>query len=230
MKYLGGKSRLAKPIAEVILGSTSARASYVEPFVGGGSVAAEMSGHFKRAYLSDASPDLILMWRALYAGWQPPEVVTEEEWRSLRSAEPSALRAFAGYGCSFGGRWFQGYARNNPGNDYACQSRNSLLRKVAASRASMVYQASYDRAMIPVGSVVYCDPPYANAKGYERTGAFDSSAFWAWAQRVSRFAHVFVSEFAAPEGWAPILTREVQASIGADKNARATEHLWAYAA
>jgi DNA adenine methylase len=129
MQYMGGKSRIAKPIAAAILEATSARCSYVEPFMGAGSVAAQLVPQFKRAYLSDASEDLIALWSAVQRGWEPPVEVTSAEYASLREAAPSALRGFAGYGCSFGGKWFGGYARNARADNFALQSRNSLLRK-----------------------------------------------------------------------------------------------------
>ena len=50
MRYLGGKTRLAKHIAEAILTDTDSRSTYIEPMVGGGSVLAEMSPHFENAF------------------------------------------------------------------------------------------------------------------------------------------------------------------------------------
>src|ERR1700750_2056717 len=108
---MGGKTRIAKDLARAMLASTSERDVYVEPFVGAGSVAAEMVPFFDGAILSDASPDLIAMWQALQNGWEPPENVTLEEYEAQRHAPVSALRGFVGYGCSFGGKWFGGYAR-----------------------------------------------------------------------------------------------------------------------
>ena len=38
MRYLGGKTRLAKHIANAILADTDRRGDYIEPMIGGGSV------------------------------------------------------------------------------------------------------------------------------------------------------------------------------------------------
>ena len=101
MMYLGGKSRLAKRIGAAILENTNQRGQYIEPMIGGGSVFFELAPHFQKSFGGDIQEDLILMYRALADGWVPPDTVTEEEWRELRDSPPSALRAFAGFGCSF---------------------------------------------------------------------------------------------------------------------------------
>ena len=115
MMYLGGKSRLAKRIGAAILENTDQRGQYIEPMIGGGSVFFELAPHFQMSYGGDVQEDLILMYQALADGWVPPDTVTEEEWRELRDSPPSAMRAFAGFGCSFGGRFFEGYARGAGG-------------------------------------------------------------------------------------------------------------------
>ena len=42
--------------------------------------------------------------------------------------EDHVLTGFVGFGCSFGGKWFGGYARNAGGTNYAAQSKRSLLK------------------------------------------------------------------------------------------------------
>ena len=39
-----------------------------------------------------------------------PFQLMEEEYKNLKTSEPSALRGFVGYFLSFGGKWFGGYA------------------------------------------------------------------------------------------------------------------------
>jgi DNA adenine methylase len=227
--YLGGKSRIAKQIAAVMLAATDDRSTYIEPFVGAGSVAVQMVPHFEHAYLSDASPDLIMLWKALQLGWEPPEFVSEEYYQALRNAAPSAVRGFVGYGCSFGGKWFGGYARNNPTNDYARASRNSIIRKTNTLRATNFYCLGYGDILIPNGSVVYLDPPYANTTAFGGVAHFDSANFWKWAESISVRASVFVSEYSAPEGWQPVWSGRPQSSLGTkDKTGRAAEYLWTY--
>ena len=57
------------------------------------------------------------MWQGLQSGWTPPDVITKEEYKYIREHkdENPALTGFVGFGCSFGGKWFGGLARNKRG-------------------------------------------------------------------------------------------------------------------
>lgn len=224
MRYMGGKSRIAKRIAPFLIADGIRCHTYLEPFIGGGSVFAEVSPYFEAAIASDANRDLILLWQALAAGWEPPSTLTEEEWTELREdPEPSALRAFAGFGCSFGGKWFRGYARPhasqmNPANG----SRLGLLRKISLAHAGAEFHhVSYDSWSPGEGTLVYCDPPYANTTTYGAVDGFDSDRFWkvteGWALAG---ATVFVSEYAAPEPWREVWSAEVKMTVDVKDNRR----------
>lgn len=229
MQYLGGKSRIAKDIARVILELTDDRQHYVEPFVGAGSVAAELAPHFTDAVLSDASPDLIELWRALQDGWTPPASVSKEEYQEQRYAPVSALRGFVGYGCSFGGKWFGGYAANNDGRNYARTGGALLAKRIIPLKAATLYNLDYRDLVIPDGAVVYCDPPYRNATKYDRLADFDSDEFWKVAESWSERSTVFVSEYEAPEGWRSVWQAKPRVTLRKDTNdCRSIEHLWVY--
>lgn len=222
MQYLGGKSRHAKGIAGAILADTPNRTRYLEPFIGGGSVFSEMSQHFEQVTGSDGQEDVTLLWRGLISGtFTPPEHLTEEEWKALRDSEPSALRGFAGYGCSFGGRFFEGYARNKKGRNYAAMAARSLakdLKKIPRDRTS-VHVSDYRDHSPQFGDVVYCDPPYAGTTNYasKRSGleGFNSREFWdvmeTWNEAGAR---VYVSEFTAPDNWEVIWEKTRSTGLG----------------
>lgn len=190
MRYLGGKSRLAKEIVTAILADTSERETWYEPFIGGGSVCVEAAPHFRNVFASDVHEDLILMWQAAIAGWQPPAVPL---WlyRELKNAQPSALRGFAGFGCAFGGKWFDSYAPHRVGS-----SCRAVARQAVALKDARVFRASFG-AWFPPSGVVYCDPPYAETTKY-KTGDFDTLAFWSEVKRLARTHTVYVSEFKCP--------------------------------
>lgn len=229
MRYMGGKSRIAKRIAPFLIADGIRCHTYLEPFIGGGSVFAEVSPWFETAIASDVNPDLILMWQALADGWEPPSMLTHEEWKALRDAEPSALRAFAGFGCSFGGRFFEGYAHPKPGYDYAGSARRGLLRKVDQMHTfPEFHHAPYDVWSPSEGVLVYCDPPYDNTKSYSGTDRFDSGRFWKMAESwVDSGATVFVSEYTAPAPWRVVWSAQVQVSLKASDNRRtAVERLF----
>jgi DNA adenine methylase len=229
MQYLGGKSRVAPHLARVMLAQANSPC-YVEPFAGACSVAVRMASGFKHVYLSDASPDLIALWKAMQSGWVPPETISEDLYGELRHAPVSAVRGFAGYGCSFGGKWFGGYARDpKHGRNFARTAGSLLKNRVARLRNASFSCSDYRDVSIPVGSVVYCDPPYLGATRYTRLANFDSGEFWCWAAIQSRKASVYVSEYRAPVGWQPIWSSTPRVTLRRDSNSpRPTEHLWVY--
>ncbi len=206
MRYIGGKSKIAKRLSQAILERTDCRAVYYEPFMGGGAVSEHMAPAFLRSELSDASGDLMMMWFALCRGWVPPQSVTEAEYSLLRDSEPSPLRGLVGFGGSFGGKWFGGYARGNKKDgtprNYLDESARNAMRIAESLVGSTLLARSYvDLVPVP-GSVIYCDPPYAATEGYSAVGGFDSGTFWAKAAEwAASGCDVFVSEYAAPDGW-----------------------------
>ena len=208
MVYLGGKSRIAKKIASIILARTTDRDVYLEPFVGGASVFVEMAPHFKRPIASDLHPDLIAMWQAVAKGWEPPHI-TEEEYKKLREranepSMPDALIGFAGFGCSFSGKWFGGYARDNYvcgkiQSDYVDRSRRSIAKFSKAIKGHKFFCVPFDywTPAMNENTVVYADPPYEGTTGYACAAkAWPVLASWA-----DSGAKVFVSEYKAPAGW-----------------------------
>ncbi len=236
MRYVGGKSKIAEQIATTILAHTDLRESYLEPFVGGGSVLAKMAPHFGQVFAGDAHEDLILMWQAAQSGWIPPDI-TYERYQELRyAAEPSAERGFAGFGGSFGGRWFEGFARggfngSTPRNHQAESSRAvvKIVNTIAPSSVTFDVKDYRDWSMSGP-HVIYCDPPYAGSLHDYKPGAFDTQEFWDHAARWADSGHeVFVSEYAAPEGWVSIWSAEKRQSliVGSSERGMRTEHLWA---
>jgi DNA adenine methylase len=220
MMYLGGKTRVSKPIAEILLAAKGGRRQYVEPFVGGAAVAALVSPSFPDVLLMDSHLDLVQMWQAVALdGWIPPEDLSEPEYLALRTMAPSALRAFAGFPCSFGGKWFGGYARDpRPGStrNYAATASRSIVRRAAGFQHAEILWGDYRdaEAFVDHEAVVYLDPPYAGTTGYAGVDAFDSAAFWDTAERwCAREALVFVSEYVAPAGWIPVWEADVKGSL-----------------
>lgn len=58
----------------------------------------------------------------------------------------------------------------------------------------------YRDVEIPLGSVIYADPPYAGTTPYKGVEPFDSAAFWVYMRRLASEGHtVFVSECTAPD-------------------------------
>lgn len=214
MRYLGGKSRLAKRITSAILGDTPRRGTYFEPMVGGGAVFQRIAPHFQTAVANDIHPDVSKMWQAVSRGWLPPESLTEDMYNELRKdSAPSALRGFAGFGCSFGGKWFRGFARggfqsNGLPRDYAAESYRRVEKYAIGFAGREVLNEDYRELHYGSESVIYFDPPYENTEGYS-TGGFDHRQFWDFCRGLGQEGHhVYVSEFSAPEDFQEIWSQE----------------------
>ena len=153
MQYLGGKSRISKQISEVIneiprwkiknsetVGKYdnehqfSERESncFVSLFCGSCSVESKVEG-FSRKILNDKHEYLIELLNGVKNGYELPEQISEEEYKYIREHkdEDKVLTGFVGFGCSFAGKWFGGYARGHGGKlGYADTSKRSLLKKM----------------------------------------------------------------------------------------------------
>lgn len=216
MRYLGGKSKIAKYIVELISSQRGKRTKYVEPFLGGGTVFERAAPLFDISYGSDICEDLILMWQAARDGWVPPVELTLSEWSRLKTAVHSPLRGFAGFGCSFGGVWFGSYAKGGNRN-YAAESSRAVTRIASKMQGSEILcQPYWDwDAKVDSDTVVYCDPPYAGTSGYKAAGNFDHARFWSVMESWSRRgAAVLVSEYSAPDPWMSTWSMEHKQYLG----------------
>ena len=151
MRYVGGKSKIARKISAVMLEKSKGRDLYIEPFVGGGSVANCMGNHFRLVRYSDAHKSLIMMWNkcleALVDGKEPtsylPDDATEDDYHLYRVSEDSAERGAVGFLASFGASWFGGFARGKksdgtPRNYYleGMRNINSNFEKMMGKRST----------------------------------------------------------------------------------------------
>lgn len=164
MQYLGGKSRLVKHLTP-ILTNLSGDMPVWEPFCGAGNVTGCIPG---RPWLaSDISAPLIAMLQALQRGWEPPTEVPEDLYRQCqeRRDEADPLVAFVGYGCSFGGKYFGGYARNAKGDNYARRGTDSLRRKLKSWGSVVFERMAFDAYTPARPTFIYADPPLCADSG-----------------------------------------------------------------
>lgn len=227
--YLGGKAKLARRIAEIINSEKKENSVYIEPFVGAGSVMVEVNSQEKKA--SDAHPGLITLWKALQRGWVPPDSVSEVLYAELKRKKDTAdpLTSFAGFACSFSGKWFDTYARNKDSRNYASVARRSLLRKIEKMKKVEFSCVSYEKAHIPAGSFVYCDPPYEGVAQYRGVEAFCHETFWRWVEETAERATILVSSYCAPERFECVAEFAVKRDLrgGKPHRTKLTERLFA---
>lgn len=196
MQYQGSKVKFAKQMLKQILPYRRDGQWWVEPFCGSCSVTQYVSGN---RIVSDSNYYLIEMRKALQNGWIPPDNISEHEYIRIKQAKENyapELVAFVGFGCSFGGKWFDGYAKNLRNENYAKQARNSLIKRIENLSGAQYYCCDYKELEMPPNSLIYCDPPYAKTTRYYKS--FDHNSFWSWVRQKCRDGHlVFVSEYNA---------------------------------
>lgn len=199
MQYLGGKSRIASQIINYIEAERSESQVWVEPFMGSCSVLSQARG---KRIGSDKHKELVSMFKALQNGWIPPDSITEEEYNKIknnRSAFPDHLVAFAGFACSFGGMYFDAFARSQEGGgvNFADRGKRMLLKKINLMRDVNFYHCDYYELDVPDKSVIYCDPPYKNTVGYGFE--FNHDDFYQWCRDKVKEGHkVYISEYESP--------------------------------
>ena len=193
MRYQGGKSRIANTLAAKIREFHPAVTEIWEPFCGGGAMTLALAKAGFCVHASDSHEDLILMWQALMRGETEPFAdVTEAEHAALRTAAPSARRGAVGFGASFGGSWFAGYARTE-GRIFIQESYRNCCRLIGLD----ITFTLADYTSTPDHVIVYADPPYRGTTPYKAVPAFDHTAFWSWVRR--RQGPTFVSELSGPD-------------------------------
>ena len=194
MRYIGGKHRIAKQLAQAILPYREGR-RFLEPFCGGLSATVALQPDVA----SDASEPLIKLIEAVRSGWEPPAKIDFYTWKENRR-QNTPIGALVSHGLGFGGDWNGYYARDNR-RDTTGDATRALLRKVEATRNVQFLHRSYEQVDVQYGDLIYCDPPYAGTTNGYATGPFDSEAFWDWAKWAGDTcgALVFISEFNGPD-------------------------------
>lgn len=200
MRYAGGKARLGKKIAAIVEQYRQPGQLYVEPFVGGCNTFAEVPGP---KIGGDGNKYIAALWSAVAEGWRPGHRITREQYDLMRVAPvrfPPELIGFMMTACSFGGTYAGGFSDicNSNGQDGFRAGVSFLDYAEPRIRGARITAGDYRQFSDVRGAVIYCDPPYYNARaGY--VGEFDSFKFFAWCRKMSGKNVVLVSEYAAPE-------------------------------
>ena len=214
MMYLGGKSRIAKPISNIIGGGKTV----ISLFCGTCSVESKVAPLFDKIICNDNHKYLIAMLNAVKHGYNLPDEISESEYKYIREHKDNdpALSGFVGFGCSFGGKWFGGYARNKTGTNYCLQSKKSLLKDMSTLDKAHFVCDDYRNINIPEGAIIYADPPYDGTTGYgaER---FNTVDFWNYIRNISETNKVFISEQSAPDDFVCIWEKPFTRTLDVNK-------------
>lgn len=212
MRYLGGKHSLAKRISAFLESVRPSGAPFYDVFAGGLSITAAMSGE---RVANDACEPLIALYRGWLQGWRPPSSVDEAEYHRVKQCADltDPLTAFVGFGCSFGAKYFGGYARDHQSRrNYAAVAARGLTDKLSRCADVRFESCDFEALVIPDGSLVYLDSPYRDTTPYGFFKSFDHDRFDAWALALSRRAIVVRSEYACPEPWREVASFDVRKS------------------
>lgn len=225
MRYLGGKSKLGKRIAASIA-ERRGDLLYWEPFCGSLAVSVHVPGP---GVLSDLCAPLMSLYRAVADGWDPPSDVSEETWSAAKTMPDSdPLKAFCGFGASFGAKWFGGYGAyaKSAGRNFVAEARRALLRDVPRVLTSghIFGEGSFFDVVPRGGFFLYLDPPYAGSTPYGAVPPFDSAAFYRRAQEWRAAGScVLISEYTCPVGvelWSASQAVTVSKSTAARRDTR----------
>lgn len=230
MRYQGGKSRIAQQIAEIIQRERESNLTFVSLFCGSCSIESKVKD-FDKIICNDKHEYLIELFKSVQNGYELPELITEEQYKYIKEHknEDKALAGFVGFGCSFGGKWFGGYARNKTNTNYALQSKKSLLKDMNNLMAANFTCQDYHDVIIPNNSIVYADPPYNNTTGYGKD-KFNSDEFWEYMRTISKNNKVFISEQTAPNDFECVWEKEFTRTLDVNKENqfKVTEKLFTY--
>lgn len=250
--YHGGKKRLGKELANVIVTETDKICKqtgfqvrgYCEPFCGMLGVYQHIPDLMNDRYrptrklkykASDANGCVVEMWKAAKEGWKPPTRVTEKRYSALKRQKiDTAVRGYVGHQYGYNGVFFSSYMpkynSSKFDSTYASQSVHRI-GKILKTHNIDVETKDFKSQSRLRGYVIYCDPPYNETKSEfftnEGKSNFDTAKFWEWCARMAKHNIVFVSEYSAPRGAATAVFKKEVANSHANASVpRRTETLY----
>lgn len=221
MKYLGSKDRYAKYLLHYMLFDREPGQPYVELFAGGMNVIDKVKG---QRIANDINPYLIEMFKMLCTGWQPPKVVTREEYEHIKNHKiiyPYYLVGYVGFCCSYSGKFFGGYANESETKlqtirKYQDEARRNLLKQVHKLQGVEFVNLSYEAVTLPPRSIIYCDPPYEGTTEYFN-GKFDSPKLFDFLRLKKAEGHtIFLTEYKAPADFKLVVKLNAISSLSAN--------------
>lgn len=230
MQYMGGKAKVSKDISLILNKFANNNVYFVSLFCGSCAIESRIEG-FKKKILNDNHKYLIEMWKAVQNGWIPPISVSNDEYVLVKNTmeADTPLTGFIGFCCSFGGKWFGGYAKNKRGDNFAKQGHNGIMKKRngLTNETTIFLNRDYREVNIPKGSVIYCDPPYKGTTKY-KTGDFGYEEYYDYIRKLSKENMVFCSEYSMPDDFVPVWEKlkKVTLEQGDNKSRVRTEKLF----
>lgn len=219
MKYMGSKNRIAKHLLPIMVNEAQNHGitKWVEPFVGGANMIDKVPSHYERIgydlndhvihALIDIRDNVDLL----------PDSVSEGEYKSYKGSVAKSITSWVRFGCSFGGKFENGYAREKGSDETTfCGygKRNALKQSSKIQNVEFICD-SYENLSFE-NTLIYCDPPYQGTSGY-KTGAFDHDKFFDWCREQAKRNIVFVSEYNAPDDFIEVWRGEIKTNFASQR-------------
>lgn len=221
MKYKGSKARFADEITNILRSIRVEGQWFVDLFCGACSIVERMQ---HKRIANDLNPYIYALMQAIQIGWIPPSDVSFQDYIRIKEFPASDyIKGFVGFSCSWGGKFFDGYAKDSDGiRNYADESKRSLLLQRDKLQRIVFCNLDYQSVFLPPQSLIYCDPPYEDTSDYETN--FNHKVFWNWCNEMNDKGHiVLVSEYQAPDDWKCIWS---QITVNNLNNKLVIEKLW----
>ena len=148
-------------------------------FCGTCSVESKLADFFNVLVCNDKQEYLIAMLNGVQKGYELPENITENQYKYIREHkdEDKVLTGFVGFGCSFAGKFFGGYARNKTNTNYASQSKRSLLKDICNLSTTKFICMDYQEVELPEDTEVLIPNSDLYKNGYYVATEVDDYSF-----------------------------------------------------
>lgn len=250
MRYSGSKQRYVKDLLPILLKGTDNKTMFIDLFMGGANIISNVPLKNKVGF--DRNQYIIELWKDIQKNGLHSKCIvaslSENEYKRIKTVyksgdatdEIKGLIGYVGSSCSYGGAWFNGYARFNEKRkeDHIGEAYNNIKKQIEGFHFlkdtkffADTYENLFNVIKIPKNHVIYCDPPYASTKKYESD--FDNDKFWGWVRHFSKLGYkIFVSEYSAPEDFICIWAKEKKDGMAlsnfGDKQNSKIEKLFCY--
>lgn len=234
MRYSGSKRKYMKELLPILMEGTNEETLFIDAFMGGANVISEIP--LKNKIGIDLNKFVIALWNDIkeYGEYSTCIVsaLTEEEYYDVKKSYMNkehtysdGLIGYVGNCCSYGGAWFNGYARFNEkkNEDHIKEAYNGIVNQIRnfkhldTTTFLLGDYGIFDHFVKDKSNtVIYCDPPYASTKKYETD--FNNIEFWEWARTYSKRGYkIFVSEYEAPSDFKCIWQKVKKDGMGTTK-------------
>lgn len=226
MKYLGSKNRLAKEIVPIIQSYiTKDTKGYIEPFVGGANIIDKIQCDKKIG--CDIHEELIELLKYVQNNYESlPETISEEEYIKVKNNKkdyPKWYVGLVGFCCSFGARYFEGFARSFKKDKITPRDMpNEGIRNIKKQAPNLKDINFINCSFLDLpkekikGYVIYCDPPYRNTTKYS-TGDFPYEVFYDWCRELSKNNTVIISEYNMPKDFKLIWEKKQKVNFDSNR-------------